>query len=74
MGKRSGIAEDINQVKRLPPDGLNAKIARCLYGWEKGGTSQGRHSFFQRLVFLEKCREKIHGVEAPARRSRRAKI
>jgi hypothetical protein len=73
MGKRSGFASSIDEIKRLPLHVLNADIARCLFGWETGGSSQGRHSFFQRLVLLEKCREEVYGVEAPARRSRRLK-
>jgi len=47
---------------------LNHEIRRCLLGYETGGTSQGRKSFFDRLVWLEKIREAAHGVGATPRR------
>jgi len=50
---------------------LDAEIARCLAGFERGGTSQARHSYFERLVWYEKMRQEIHGIPAPHRRSRR---
>jgi hypothetical protein len=58
-------------VERMTLPQLNAEIARCLHGTEHGGSSQGRKSFFDRLVWYEKMREKIHGIPAPARRARR---
>jgi hypothetical protein len=58
-------------VERMTLPQLNAEIARCLHGIEYGGTSQGRKSFFDRLVWYEKMREEIHGIPAPTRRARR---
>lgn len=51
----------------LPLEDLNHKISRCLWGYENGGTSQGRKSFFKRLVMLEQVRERSHGVSAKQR-------
>ena len=51
----------------LPLDQLNAEISRCLWGYENGGTSQGRKAFFKRLVMLEDIRESAHGIAAKQR-------
>jgi hypothetical protein len=59
------------QVAKMTLAQLNAEIARCLHGFEHGGTSQGRKAYFDRLVWCEKMREEIHGIPAPARRARR---
>ena len=67
MGKRSGVAETEEEVAKLPLDKLNVEIERCLQGAERGGSSQGRKAFFKRLVWLEKMREKIHGIPATRR-------
>ena len=68
MGKRSGVPETEGEVAKLPLATLNAEINRCLDGFVHGGTSQGRKSFFKRLVWLEKMREKIHGIPSSPRR------
>ena len=47
---------------------INADIARCLWGYENGGTTQGRKAFFKRLVWLEKEREQLFDVPAKTRR------
>lgn len=70
MGKRSGYAEDGDDVAAMTLLQLNAEIQRCLLGYEQGGTSQGRKAFFKRLVWLEAEREKLHGVTAKSRRFR----
>ena len=67
MGRRSGVAETEEEVAKLSLDELNVEIERCLQGFEYGGSSQGRKSFFKRLVWLEKMREKIHGIPATGR-------
>ena len=51
----------------LPLEILNHEIGRCLWGYENGGTSQGRKSFFKRLVMLEHVRDAAHGVPAKQR-------
>jgi hypothetical protein len=71
VGKRSGMPETQAQVAKMTLAQLNAEIARCLRGFEQGGTSQGRKAFFDRLVWYERMREEIHGIPAPARRARR---
>lgn len=68
MGKRSGVAETGDEIANMTLPELNAEIARMLWGYENGGTSQGRKSFFKRLVWLEEERERLHGVTAKKRR------
>ena len=60
--------EDSDSLARLPLDRINAEIARCLYGYQNGGTSQGRKAFFKRLDLLEQVREESHGISAKPRR------
>lgn len=71
MGKGSGILDTKAEVEKMTLAQFNAEIARCLYGAEHGGTSQGRKAFFDRLVWYEKMREQIRDVPAPKRRARR---
>ena len=71
MRSRSGMPSTKADVEKMTLVQLNAEIARCLYGAENGGTSQGRKAFFDRLVWYEKLREEIHAIPAPARRARR---
>jgi hypothetical protein len=68
MGKRSGVAETGDEIAKLSLSELNTEIARMLWGYENGGTSQGRKSYFKRLVWLEEGRERLHGVAAKKRR------
>ena len=67
MGRRSGVADTEEDVAKLGLDELNAEIDRCLQGAEYAGSSQARKAFFKRLVWLEKMREKIHGIPATRR-------
>ncbi|MDR6841194.1 hypothetical protein [Pseudoxanthomonas sacheonensis] len=59
--------QDPEVLAALPLGKLNHEIDRCLWGYENGGTSQGRKSFFKRLVMLEGIREQEHGVPAKQR-------
>jgi hypothetical protein len=59
--------QDPAVLAALPLDKLNHEIHRCLWGYENGGTSQGRKSFFKRLVMLEQIRERAHGIPAKQR-------
>jgi hypothetical protein len=59
----------VDEVAKLTLQELNAEIVRCLHGFEHGGSSQGRKSFFDRLVWYEKMREDLHGIPAPSRRA-----
>ncbi|HCS53844.1 hypothetical protein [Rubinisphaera sp.] len=59
---------DVDLLAKFPLDRINSEIARCLYGYQNGGSSQGRKAFFKRLVMLEQIREDAHGVPADARR------
>jgi hypothetical protein len=65
MGKRSGVPDTEEELGRLSAIDLNKEIERCLRGFERGGTSQGRKAFFKRLVWLE-MRGKL-GVPATPR-------
>ena len=71
MGRRSGVADTEEEVAKLGLDELSKEIERCLQGAEYGGSSQGRKACFKRLVWLEKTREKIHGIPATRRLWRR---
>jgi hypothetical protein len=68
LGSELFKVNDEEVLSRVPLSELNHEIQRCHYGYENGGTSQGRKAFFDRLVWLEKIRESSHGVEAKARR------
>ena len=66
--RRSGVADTEEEVAKLSLDEINAEIQRCLHGAYSGGQgSQGHKSFFKRLVWMEKVREKIHGIPATRR-------
>ena len=54
-------------LAKLPLGEINQEISRCLWGYENGGSSQGRKAFFKRLVMLEQIREQTHGVAAKQR-------
>jgi hypothetical protein len=64
---RSGIADSSSEAAKLSLAEINANIQRCLWGFENGGTSQGRKAFFKRLVWLESQRDELFSVEAPRR-------
>jgi len=64
MGNTDYRENDPEVLAALPLDRLNSEIARCLYGYQTGGTSQGRKSFFKKLVLLEQIREESHGLPA----------
>ena len=59
--------QDPEVLAALPLNQLNHEIGRCLWGYENGGTFQGRKSFFKRLVMLEGIREQAHGIPAKQR-------
>ena len=65
--RRSGTADTEGEVAALSLDQLDAEIRRCLQGFERAGSSQGGKAFFKRLVWLEKAREKLHGIPATRR-------
>jgi hypothetical protein len=48
MGKRSGVPDTEEAVSKLTLEEPKAEIQRFLKGFEQGGTSQGRKSFFKR--------------------------
>ena len=62
MGTSIFNERDPDILAALPLEKLNTEIARCLFGCENGGTSQGRKAFFKRLVMLEQLREETHGI------------
>ena len=68
MAKRSFKLSEEDAIAALPLSELNHAIHRCLLGYETGGTSQGRKAFYDRLVWLEKIREKTHDIPAKRRR------
>jgi hypothetical protein len=66
MGKRSGFPGTNEDVAKLTLAQLNAEIHRSTVGFNTSG-GEGRKAFFKRLVWLEREREKLHGVLAPRR-------
>jgi hypothetical protein len=64
---RSGITDYANEAAQMTLTEIDSEIQRCLLGAENGGTSQGRKSFFKRLIWLEQQRENLFGVSAPRR-------
>jgi hypothetical protein len=68
MGGRAAVATTEEEVAALSLEQLNAQIGHAKWGYENGGSSQGRKAFFKRLVWLEAQRFKLHGVDVPRRR------
>ena len=68
MRNRSGTVDTEEEASDLTLDYLNILIVHAKYGYETGGSSQGRKAFFKRLIWLEAMREKFHSIEAPKRR------
>jgi len=64
---RSGTAGHADEASKMSRAEIDSEIQRCLWGAENGGTSQGRKSFFKRLVWLEQQREELFEVVAPRR-------
>jgi len=50
----------------LTLDEINKEIERCTVGAYSGG-GQGPKGFFKRLIWMEKMREKLHGIPATRR-------
>jgi hypothetical protein len=68
MGRRSGVPDTEEEMAKLTLDEVSAEIQRCLDGAYSGGPgSQGHKSFFNRLVWMENIRKKLHGIPAPRR-------
>ena len=55
------------EAAHMSREELASEIARCLWGYENGGTSQGRKAYFKRLVWYEGQREVLFGEVAPHR-------
>jgi hypothetical protein len=68
MGKRSGAADNDENVAKLTLDQVDHDLERCAFRAEAGGSCQGRKSFFKRPVWLEAERERSHDILAPTRR------
>ena len=66
--RRSGISETASEVAEMSEEELSTEIDRCKFGYQHGGTSQGRKAFFKRLVWLESQREELFGIFAPRRK------
>jgi hypothetical protein len=56
---RSGVANHADEAVKMSLAEFDSEIQRCLWGAENGGSSQGRKSFFKRLVWLEQQREEL---------------
>ena len=62
------MPESPEEAAKMSCAELNTEIARCLWGYENGGSSQARKAYFKQLVWYEEQREALFGVEAPRRR------
>ena len=65
MGKRSGLAETEAEVAKMTLAEIDEEVARCHRSAYAGGTAA--KGFFKRLVWMEKLREKLHGIPADRR-------
>jgi hypothetical protein len=65
--KRSGTADSDAELVKMSKSEIEAEIQRCLWGFENGGSSQGRKAYFKRLVWLEQKREELFSIAAPRR-------
>jgi hypothetical protein len=73
--KRSRFPSTEDEVGTLPLGDLDAMIAHLEWRANNGSLShQLRKASFNQLVWLEAQRERLHGVSAPPRRPRRARI
>jgi hypothetical protein len=68
MAGRAARPTTDEEIAALSLPALNGQIRDAKWGYENGGSSQGRKAFFKRLIWLEAHRERLHGVEAPKRR------
>jgi hypothetical protein len=64
------MTESPEEAAEMTLEEFNHEISKCNWGFENGGSTQGRKAFFKRLVWLEKQRESCYGIEAPIRRFR----
>lgn len=68
MGKHSErLSAKSDQLDGRPLSWFDEETARCLKGYQLGGTSQGRKAFVKRLLWIEAERERQHGIGRPVR-------
>lgn len=68
MRNRSGSVDTEEEAAALTLPQLETLIVRARYGYETGGSSEGRSAFFNRLVELASLRETHYGILARKRR------
>ncbi|WP_162250786.1 hypothetical protein [Pelomonas sp. Root1217] len=56
---RSGTPTFSQEAAQLSLAEIEADIQRCLWGFENGGTRQGRKAYFKRLVWLGPARNPV---------------
>ena len=61
------LLDHSDEAAAMSQEEFESEIQRCVWGAENGGTSQGRKSYFKRLVWLEKQRKELFGITAPRR-------
>jgi hypothetical protein len=71
MGKRGGMADSEEEVAQLTLAQLNRQIATVEWRFQNVGKAQLRKAAFKQLVWLERQRESLYGIPAPARRPHR---
>jgi hypothetical protein len=71
MGKRATVADTEDEVAQLTLAQLNQQVAWAEHRFHDVANSQLRKAAYKRLVWLERQRESLHGIPAPARRPHR---
>jgi hypothetical protein len=67
MGNRPAIATTESEAAEFTLTELNEQIAMMEERFQNAGDSRSRRTAYTLLVWLEKCRERLHGVLAPRR-------
>jgi hypothetical protein len=74
MGRLRGGANNEAEAAQLTLAALNKLIAHAEWRFQRGGLNSAmRKDAYERPIWREAQREKVHGVPAPRRRSYRRK-
>ncbi len=68
MGRLKGGANTDAEAEKLTLSQLNLLISGAEWRFDRATNSNMRKLAFKRLTWLEAQRERLHGIEAPARR------
>ena len=68
MGRLKGGANTDAEAEKLSLSQLELLISGAQWRFDNASNSNLRKLAFKRLIWLEAQRERLHGIEAPARR------